>query len=146
MRRAAPAIHREEEMPYEVIWEGRCAYTRFWGELSAQEYNKAQEVVFADPRFDALRCKISDFLGVTSVSVTEEDVEYLATYNHGPNLTNPNIRFVYVTTDARIIALIRHAATLSAYELGIFSTLKEARSWGSEGMIDRPRGTRTWVG
>ncbi len=116
-------------MPYELTWEERGVYKRFWGFISFQEYARTQELVLGDSRIDDMRYVINDFRAVEGYTVTAEQVAYLAAFNRGSSFSNPRIRIAYVTSDAKVIFLLRAGAVFSSYPLKDFATLEAAREW-----------------
>jgi hypothetical protein len=122
-------ISYNQIMPYEIFWEARGVYKRFEGFVAVQDYLRSQESVLGDRRCDDIRYIINDFLGVEGYSVTSDDAEYSAVITRGASLSNPRIRIAYVTTDTKIILLIKLVSKLSSFELKIFSTLAAAREW-----------------
>ena len=112
-----------------MIWEKKLVCIRFWSELTAEECNQVQTVIFGDIRFDTLRGKVCDLREVTRVMITENDISHLTSFKHGAYLSNPNIRFAYISTDNKIVELINYAKTLTEYELETFPTVDEAKNW-----------------
>lgn len=118
-------------MPYTMSWEDKGVYKHFSGHVSYPEYARSQEQVLSDHRTDTLRYVINDLLAVESYAITTDQAEYLAAFNRGPSLSNPNLRIAYVTTDIKIRMAIKLVAIISSYELCVFPTLAAAREWSS---------------
>lgn len=119
-------------MTCEMTWERRGVYKRFAGFVSYEEYARSQERVLGDPRTDDLRYIINDLREMEGYSVTREQLEYLAAFNRASSYSNPEVRIAYVTTDLKIILLLKAAALVSTYPLKAFSTLEAAREWAAE--------------
>ncbi len=120
-------------MTCEMTWERRGVYKRFAGFVSYEEYARSQERVLGDPRTDDLRYIINDLREMEGYSVTREQLEYLAAFNRASSYSNPEVRIAYVTTDLKIILLLKAAALVSTYPLKAFSTPEAAREWAAEG-------------
>ncbi|MCM2308516.1 MAG: STAS/SEC14 domain-containing protein [Sulfuritalea sp.] len=116
-------------MTYQITWEERGVYKRFWGFVSFQEYSRTQELVLGDARADDIRYIINDLLDVEGYTVTTDQAEYLAAFNRGSSFSNPRIRIAYVTHDPKLVWLMKAAAVFSAYSLKDFPTLEAAREW-----------------
>jgi hypothetical protein len=116
-------------MPYSMSWEEKGVYKQFTGHVSYQEFARSQELVLSDYRSDDIRYVINDFLEIEGYSITTDQAEYLAVFNRGSSFSNPRIRVACVTTDVKIIVLIRLVSVLSSYELKTFPTLAAARDW-----------------
>ncbi len=117
-------------MSHTITWEGRGFYKRFTGRVAFPEYARSQEEITGDPRFDEAMYIINDLREVEGYTASQDDAEYAAAYTRGPSLSNSRVRIAYVTTDARIILLIRMARMISSLDLGTFATLEAAREWG----------------
>lgn len=122
---------REAKVPYELTWEERGVYKRFWGFVSFQEYARTQELVLGDARADDIRYVINDFLAVEGYTATTEQAAYLAAFNRGSSFSNPRIRIAYVTMDPKVIFLLKAGAVFSSYPVKSFPTLEAAREWVS---------------
>ena len=116
-------------MGFEIRWEPRGVYRRYWGCLSAAEFADSQAVVFGDARFDDLRYAIVDFAEVTEFHSTLEEAEQLAAFNRAAALYHPAMRVAFVTTNERMVGLLRQVGAVSAYPLGVFANASDARLW-----------------
>jgi hypothetical protein len=118
-------------MPYDLNWEPRGLYRRYWGEVSIAERRESLERIFADPRFDDLLFTITDYLDVQHYEVTPEATEEIAALHVGPTQTNPRLLIAAVVTDARIIQAIEQfiALNMTSTPYRVFSELGAARAW-----------------
>ncbi len=119
-------------MPYRLRWEGHGVYRRFFGVVSAAEFRSAYEEVKSDIRYEGIRYVISDYLEAeASAEITARDVEAFAVLERLSFYDSPDVVNATVATDERILAGVRHYASLnlSPYPLGIFATVEAARQW-----------------
>ncbi len=117
-------------MPFELNWEARGVFKRVWGFVSFEEYARSQEMVLGDARADDIHYIINDLRAVEGYSgATPDHAEYLGAFNYGSSRSNPRIRIAYVTSDLKIITLVKVASLVSSYQLKSFATLEEARAW-----------------
>lgn len=121
-------------MPCEITWEDKGVYKRYTGVVSYPEYRRTQEQVLADPRTDSLRYIINDASALEGFVGTTDDAEESAAFNYGTSLSNPTLRIAFVTSDFRLIAMVKVASVLSSYPLKCFATLEAARAWAMEGL------------
>jgi hypothetical protein len=121
-------------MSYEVLWEPRGAVKRFWGVVSSADMLRSVVETEADPRFDTLRYVINDFLAISHLTFSAEDVSEVATMDLGASRTNPAIKIAIVATMAELIAFAHQYADsdLNVYPTRIFATMGEARAWAEE--------------
>jgi len=117
-------------MSYEITLEPRGVYKRFWGVVTAEEFESAIAAVQNLPDFDRLRYTINDFLGVTSYHITPEDVTTFVAYGLGAQFSNPKVQLLIVTDQPAIIDLVtsNYAPRLD-YPLSFFASLADARKW-----------------
>lgn len=118
-------------MAYDVVWEERGIYKRFYGSVSADEFMQSIKSMQGDRRFDTARYSINDFLSVQKHMITEEDVKLFAAYAIGAFISNPNIKIAILTTDQSIISLVTFYSSpkMSPFPLQVFSNLADARNW-----------------
>lgn len=118
-------------MPYDLIWEPRGLYRRYWGDVTIAERRESLERAFADPRFDDLLYVITDYTDVQDYEITSEATIEIASLHVGLAATNPRLLIAAVVTDPRIVQAIEHFMSLDLNKAPyrIFSTLPAARDW-----------------
>lgn len=118
-------------MSYEIIWEPRGVIKRFWGHVTSNDLVQSVVEIEMDARFDTLRYCINDFLGITGISSSQQDVEDISVIDKGASLTNPRIKIAVVATSPEVISLANEYAntSLNSYPTKIFSSLDDAGSW-----------------
>lgn len=118
-------------MAFDLTWEPRGVYRRYWGDVSIAERRHSFELIFADPRFDDLLFTITDYLDVRDYEITDEATEEIAALHVGATQTNPRLLIAAVVTDRRIIQAIEHFIGLEMVPTPyrIFPTVAEARAW-----------------
>jgi hypothetical protein len=121
-------------MAYDLSWEPRGLYRRYWGQVSIAERRESFERVFADPRFDELLYAITDYLDVQHYEITPEATVEIAALHVGPTATNPQIVIAAVVTDPRIVQAIEHFISLDMITAPyrMFATVAAAREWVSQ--------------
>lgn len=121
-------------MPYEIHWEDRGQYRRFFGHTNDQELKESVHRTSSSPRFDELRYIILDLLDIEQYRISNPAfIEETAAFDSACSLSNPRIRIALVTTDPGIMTLARAyvAHPLAPYPLRICATLDSARDWTS---------------
>jgi hypothetical protein len=119
-------------MPYEVKWESRGVYWRFFGRATGFEILQANLDAYGDPRFEELKYQIADFLEIESLEMDLREVKKIAYMDKAAARSNPNVRVALV---AKPETLEMHAklhaeyAGYSPWETEVFESLEEARSW-----------------
>jgi hypothetical protein len=118
-------------MAFDLTWEPRGVYRRYWGDVTIAERRQSFELIFADPRFDDLLFTITDYLDVRDYEITSEATEEIAALHVGAAQTNPRVLIAAVVTDARIIRAIEHFIALEMVPTPyrIFPTVADARAW-----------------
>jgi hypothetical protein len=119
-------------MPYRIRWEGHGVYRRFFGVISAAEFQAAYEEMINDIRYEGIRYIISDYLeGQPGPDFTERDLKALAELERLRFLDSPDTVQAMVAADPKTLAYVRYyeSLRLSPYCLGTFTTVAEARQW-----------------
>jgi hypothetical protein len=118
-------------MPFELSWESRGVYRRYVGNVTADERRRSFELICADPRFDALRYAITDYLGVEQYEISDDNTLEIAALHIAPLVTNPAVCLAAVAVDERVVAAIEAfiALQLITQPYRIFATVDAARAW-----------------
>lgn len=129
-----PSAPETEPMPYELIWDGRGAYVRFSGRVSAGDMTGSVERMVADHRFDNLLYRINDYRDVTALHLSTDDIEIHGGISWATARSKPRgfvARVAHVTTDTAVAAAIEnyYSQGLSPNAYRIFTSLEAARAW-----------------
>lgn len=121
----------EDHMPCEIIWEPRGVWRRFSGRMSAEDLLQSIEAVHGDPRFDALRYSLNDFLDVTQSDIDPDTLVIGAARAIGATLSNNRLVMLMVVADPVIREKVRRftGPPLSSFRAEFFETREEARDW-----------------
>lgn len=134
-------------MTCEMTWERQGDTSGLPASFRMRNTREARSGCLATRTDEDLRYIINDLREMEGYSVTREQLEYLAAFNRASSYSNPEVRIAYVTTDLKIILLLKAAALVSTYPLKAFSTPEAAREWAAEGSPQRqPRSLLTWAG
>jgi hypothetical protein len=119
-------------MPYRIRWEGHGVYRRFYGVVTAMDFEQANEEMTRDLRYQGARYIIADYLDAeASPDLSEASVEQFAKRErlHVPD--SPDIVHASVATDENIVKHLRYFGSrdLAPYPFAVFSTIAEARAW-----------------
>ena len=130
-------------MPYQLTWEPRGVYRRYFGHVSADERHASLEEICGDARFDNLRYSITDYLDVGDYEQSGEDTALVAAKHIGPSLSNPRILIAAVALRADIVEAIEQFIALGMTDLPyrVFPSGDAARLWiqANPGHTSRPR-------
>jgi hypothetical protein len=118
-------------VPFELTWEPRGVYRRYFGRLSGHDLVASFSATHDDERFDRLRYNINDFLGVEGLTIQEDVLVHVAAVTHGAFVSNPKITVALVVTQPELIAALAQFQQLggSPYALGVFETVAAARQF-----------------
>lgn len=118
-------------MPFEISWEPRGVYRRYFGQLSGHDLVASFSATHDDERFERLRYNINDFLGVEGLDLDESVLVHVAAVTHGAFVSNPKIKAAVVITQPELLAALAKFRQLggSPYTLGVFETLAAARQF-----------------
>lgn len=118
-------------MSFEITWEPSGVVKRFYGRLTGDDLKESGKKLHGNERFDIIKYVINDFLGVTEVSVTADDVDEINAIDNAASYSNQKLKLSVVATNQRIVGLAtQYANSLdNIYPFGIFSTVEAARTW-----------------
>lgn len=121
-------------MPFELVWERRGVYRRYFGDVTIAERRQSFDQICADPRFDELRYALTDYLDVATYEITQEATVEIAALHVAPLRTNPDILIAAVVVDEHIIAAIDHfiSTKFISGPYRTFPTVAAARAWISD--------------
>jgi hypothetical protein len=121
-------------MPYQVTWEPRGVYTRYYGNVTGADMLGNIEDVCRDERFEQHRYHILDFSDATDFSATEREMLINCGVLIGAAFVNHQVLVAAVVTRENVRAALGrlHALGVSPYVAKIFPTVAEARKWIEE--------------
>ena len=117
-------------MTHKLIWEHDGIYWEYYGKVSGKEIIEASTSIYGDERFDTLKYKLVNFLGVESIEMNDDEVALIAHQHRTAERSNPNIKSAIVIKSGREIA-DKFAAffTDSFWQVQVFQDLNEANNW-----------------
>jgi hypothetical protein len=121
-------------VPYEVRWEPRGVYSRYYGNVTGADMLRHIEEVCKDERFEQHRYNILDFSEATDFSPTERELLINSGVLVGAAFMNHQVLIAAVITRENVRAAMERFASLgvSPYVAKIFPTVIEARKWIQE--------------
>jgi hypothetical protein len=120
----------------ELKWEERSVVATFMGSVSDEDIFGTQARVHGHPEFDSLKFVISDLLGIEGVSIVPNTFMLAGAYDCGASLTNPHIKYAFVTEDGSVRDLVEvYIQTLQkldvTWDVRQFYSMDSARKWAS---------------
>jgi len=117
-------------MAYKLDWENNGIYWEYYGKVSGKEIVEASTTIYGDERFDTLKYKLVNFLGVESIKMDEDEVALIAYQHRAAERSNPNIKNAIVIKQGSKLA-DKFAAFFSdsSWDVQVFQDLDEANDW-----------------
>ncbi len=127
----------ERELPYELIWEDRGLFTRFWDTVTDDEYVKSHLDGYSDPRFESIEYALDIFSDSMVFEVTGAAVRRMAEMDVGASKRNPKVLVVIVATQTVMRGVtnqfhLQHELMGGTWKPVYFETEEEARRWLAE--------------
>ncbi|WP_309381586.1 hypothetical protein [Cerasicoccus frondis] len=121
-------------MPYRTNWEPGGFIMIFFGQLSAEEIDEANEAFFRDPRSDLARFQLVDCSGVTKLTASQQDMSRTAAYDLGASRSNPRMQLAFISTLPEMTLGIEQYIEVSkrlnsTWAFAIFVDEASAREW-----------------
>ena len=123
-------------MPYRTIWEPVGIVWEFYGDVTAEEIQNANNEFYEDARSDKAKYQIIDALKVKSVEWNEIDISVVAAHDIGANHSIKDLNVAYVADDDEIISKLEKYIEISrrmetSWRFMGFKSLKDAKEWAT---------------
>lgn len=79
-------------MSYQLDWEPRGVFWRYSGDITGAEIIEASSLIYGDSRFDNLKYKLVDFLDITSIQMSTDELALVAFQHRAAEMSNQYIR------------------------------------------------------
>ncbi len=122
-------------MAYQLIWEEKGLWTRFYGTVSEDEFHEASSKIYGHEQFDSIRYWLADYLDLEKSELTERTVGITAGMDRAAALKNPNIMVAIITLRASTLEkafLYRDAVEGIPWQISYFDKIADARLWVSQ--------------
>ena len=121
-------------MPYRTYWEENGIYWEFFGEVSAEEINSANEEFYQDYRSKKAKYQLINTLETDDVEWRELDIVEVSAKDIGASRVIPNLKVAFVADNPEIWSKIEKYVDLSAtmnssWKFMGFETMEDARNW-----------------
>ena len=123
-------------MPYRTTWHERGILWEFYGDVTAQEIEEANDEFFRDERSGWAMYQIIDARRVTSVAWSDRDIRKTAAFDIGAQHTIKNVKVAYVSRDEEIISKLEQYVAISrrmnsSWQFKGFADIDDARAWAT---------------
>lgn len=116
-------------MSVEIEWNGHYVYKKYTGNVTPQELKMKDAKILSDIRFASLAFIISDFLAVSNIDFSTDEI-ITHTKLHGiPSIYNPQLKVLLVADKASIRKkLVFYIENMQSteWEIKLFKTMEEA--------------------
>lgn len=122
-------------MGYKIEWGNNCIHIKYDGEVNLNDMIAVNRLISRDSRYNHLKCNTSDFLGVTNLIVSKEDIEQLSSFHFIPSLSNPNLKLSIVSDNIDIREKVFKYIELmkvNEWEIKLFDNLEESQKWENQ--------------
>lgn len=119
-------------MPYTIKWNTGGILWTFHGVLTSTDAIQANLNIYGNPRFDDLCYQIVDISGVEQFNVTNDALVEAAAMDEAAALSNPRLVVAVVASGEEGVTVAeayQSAMGSSAWEIKIFSSMKDAMEW-----------------
>lgn len=121
-------------MPYRTHWHARGILWEFYGDVTAQEIEDANQEFYADARSERSTYQIIDVRQVSSLTWSDRDIKVTAAYDLGAESTIKKVKVAFVAVDDDIMAKLEKYADISrrlnsSWQFKGFDTIERASVW-----------------
>jgi hypothetical protein len=113
---------------YELNWGNNCIHIKYKGVVNLDEMIKINGIISRNPQYNYLKFNISDFLSVTSLNVSQKDIEVLSRFHAIPSMSNPNLKLLVVSDNNDIREKVLRYIQLmkdNEWEVALFDQLED---------------------
>lgn len=119
-------------MGYKIEWGNNCIHIKYDGEVTLNDMITVNRLISRDPRYNLLKYNISDFLRVTNLIVSKEDIEQLSSFHFIPSLSNPNLKLCVVSDNIDIREKVSRYIDLmkgNEWRVKLFYNFEDSKEW-----------------
>ena len=118
-------------MPHNLSWEQDGVYWKYYGNVSGKEIVETSTSIYGDQRFDTLKYKLVDFLGVDSIEMDDDELALVAYQHRSVERSNPYVKTAIVMQPSGIKLANKFASFFSEsfWDVRVFDNIDEANKW-----------------
>ncbi|MCG9972377.1 hypothetical protein [Christiangramia crocea] len=121
-------------MPYKTNWEPHGIIWKFYGYVTAEEIEEANNEFYTDERSDDSRYQIIDALEVTNVEWNDVDIKEIAAQDKGASFLLHKLKVAYISKDEKVTAVLEKYIDISkilnsTWKFKGFNDLNSAKRW-----------------
>lgn len=119
-------------MDKRIFWCDEGIHIKHNGDLTLNDILSLNRLISNNPKYASIKYQITDFLGLTSLSMSKKDIESLSEFHVISTLLKPNLKLAIVSdnNDIREKSL-KYIDSMKSNEreIKLFDNLVEAKEW-----------------
>ncbi len=122
-------------MDKEIFWSDEGVQIKYKGDLYLNDIIAVNRLISNNPKYIFIKYQISDFLGLTSLSMSKKDIESLSEFQVIPTILKPNLKLAVVSDNNDFREKVLEFIDLMKYNdwnIKLFNNLVEAKEWCEE--------------
>lgn len=122
-------------MDKEIFWSDEGIQIKYKGDLYLNDIIAVNRLISNNPKYIFIKYQISDFLGLTSLSMSKKDIESLSEFQVIPTILKPNLKLAVVSDNNDFREKVLEFIDLMKYNdwnIKLFNNLVEAKEWCEE--------------
>ncbi len=124
-------------MPYYTNWKKDGIIWKFYGDVTADEIERANNEFYENEGSDFAKYQIIDTLDVKSVEWNDIDIKKIAALDKGASIMINKLRVAYISNDEKVIKILEKYTEISrilnsTWEFRSFAETKPAIEWVKE--------------
>ncbi len=123
-------------MSFNIIWNNDGTIINFYENISIDEINKANDMLYKDKRYEKSKYTIINILNaISDNTINKDSVMFPAAMNRGASQYIKKMKNAFVVIDEHDRALCQRYIDTSkdigsTWEFSIFNSMEEALAWG----------------
>jgi hypothetical protein len=117
-------------MPYQLVWEPKGVFWQYSGNVTGEEVIEASSLIYGDSRFDNLKYKLVDFLGIKSIEMSADELALVAFQHRAAELSNQAVKIaILIGPDNDLAEQFAAFFVDSHWEVKVFEERENANLW-----------------
>ncbi|WDE00805.1 hypothetical protein [Thalassomonas actiniarum] len=121
-------------MPYTCTWESRGVHIKFTGVVTLQEVCDSDDAMYEDPRFAQIDYFIWDAGEVTSLALSDTQVDITAVRDMRVSLKKDSLKCAFIAKEQRLVKQLEQYLAKSqglkiCWQMALFNDITRARQW-----------------
>jgi len=122
-------------MSYSIEWGQSCVHIKYLGHIISDDILEVRGRLSGDYRYDSIKYVITDFLDITSLTLSERDLKVIVFYHKTSLIWNTNIKLSILCNKGEILEVVLRYIDLlriKGWKVKHFTNREKVVEWCSQ--------------